>query len=213
MENFSFKQMTVSGATKELALANTPFTAPVDTQRNATAAYRNFVKKVGTVTAADMKQFMLDFIKDKKMAPGQMAYIVLKNAVKDTRKRPYTKESIVHKGAKKYGKAFQVIDEATGNILFTTKVSEAPMKDKEGNVLTDKEGNPRMKVVSATKAEAEKYAASLYTREDSPVVSNLLIKQIKVNLSGDDIVTKFKYTPSKHTDDGKYICFGLVIND
>lgn len=210
MENMiSFKQVEVEGTTKEEALAKAPFSAPVDTWHNATPKYKNFQNKKGAITPADLKQFMLDFIKAKKMAPGQGAYIVLDAAVKDTRKRPYEYEDVKHEGSRRYAKVFQIIDENTGEILATTNATEVPQKDKEGNVLKDEEGNVRMKISSETKATAKKVAAALYTEKN--FTGNLSCKTIKIDINGgDDVVFRMKYAPSKNTKNGRYIVFGLI---
>lgn len=211
MENFSFKQMTVEGATKEEALAKTPFTAPESCQHDATAAYRILQKKSGVVSPDDLKQWMFDFMKKKKMAPGQLAYVTLQSAVKETRKRPYEYRDVKHEGARRPAKVFQIFDRDTKQILATTTATEVPMKDRDGNVLKDRDGNVRMKISSQTKADAKKIATALYTEHG--YMGNLAARVIKKDLKGDDIVFEMDYAKGKNTKNGKYIVFGLINND
>lgn len=208
MENMIFKQVEVSGFTKEDAFENAPFTAPIDTWHNATAKYRSFVSKQGTVTASDMKLFMQQFIKDKKMTAGQGAYIILENPSKDTRKRPYAFKDIKGKGSRRYGKVFQIFDRDTKEILAVTKAVEVPMKDKDGNVLKNEEGEVRKKISSETKNDAKKIAAALYTEHGYK--GNLAARSVKVDLNGDDIVFEMDYAPSKNTNEGRWLVFGML---
>lgn len=99
--NFYFKSLEVTGTTKEEAFANTPFTAPVTTWTNATQKWQNFLKKNPAPTQAEIKQFELDYAKEKKLAPGQAAYIVKEAGVADSRERPYKVENVKHEGTRK----------------------------------------------------------------------------------------------------------------
>lgn len=189
MENsVYFKSVEVTGTTKEEAFAKAPFTAPQEMWINATAKFKNWkAKQTDGITNADVKQFMLDYIKEKKIAPGSAAYIVDVAAKKDTRERPYRYESVKNEGSRKWKNVFRAYDKATGEVL-------AELCDKE---------NKR-----ATKADAENMCKKLYCEKGFH--GDIVLKKEKIVKEGNATVGEFFYTPSKDTQVGVFRCFGLL---
>ena len=224
--NYAFKSIEVTGTTKEEAFANTPFTAPVDKWTNATQKFNNWKKEQKVVTSAAIKQFKLDYLKDKKIAPGAAAYIVIKSAVKNTRKRPYKCEDVKHEGACRTAKVFQLIDKATGVVLAETTAKEVPqtrvikdangnpVKDENGNVkkeiLKDEDGNTLMKISAETKAHAKQLMRDLYTNKG--FTGDIVCKKVYKIFGGDDVVFTSEYTPSSESTPGTYEVFGYVLD-
>lgn len=114
MENF--KRLEVTGSTEKEAFAKAPFTI----SRDATQAYRNWVKKQeAEFTADDEKQFMLNYVtKFSKGCPGIGFAITLQPAVVNTRREPYALKDVKNQsGTRKYTKVFQLIDTSNNAVL------------------------------------------------------------------------------------------------
>lgn len=176
----SFKRVEVMGATKEEALAKTPFEKP--DFRNATQKFKNWKEKqVNGVSDADIKQFMLDYLaSETKNAPGVGCYIVLKSASKDTRKRPYEAESIKGEGTRGWKTYHVWRDDETGNEICS---------------------------VDSTKADAFAKMKKLYC--DGKFKGNVTLYPEKRVVKGSPIEGKMKYTPSKSANVGRFLCFGI----
>lgn len=202
--NFVFRTLEVTGNTKEEALESAPFNVPIDRWVNATQAFKNWrEKQTGAITDAAIKEFKLNYLATKKISA---AYIVKEAAVKDSRKRPYKIEDIKREGATKTGKVFQLIEEGTGRVLAETKVKMVPQVDKEGNKITDEEGNVRMKVAAETKAAAKELAKKLIIEDGFRGKGFARItKQV---VDGEDKVFTFEYAPSSSAQPGVYDVFG-----
>lgn len=192
MENmYVFRKMEVTGATKDEAFDKTPFTAPRDKWVNATQKFNNWKKANPTepLTEARIRQFMNEYIEDKKIAPGVGCYIVVENAVADTRERPYRLNDIKNeKGARDWKTVFQVYEN-----LGTAK---EPVR---GKLLIESAG--------FTKAEAKEKAKALYT--EMGLTCNVVSYYTKQVVSGEPIAFTMEYTPSKSTRVGTYIVFGI----
>ena len=186
--NFRFKTFEVTGETKELAFEKTEFTAPVKNWVNATTAFKNWrEKQTEALTEAVVKQFMLDYIESKKIAPGAAAYIVVESAVKDTRERPYSRENVKKEGARTWKNVYSCVNAETGEVL-------ARIADTENK--------------KVTKAMADELAKKLYTENGCKVDIN--IDQSKEPKNGSKTVAKYKYTPSKGARPGVYKVFGFL---
>lgn len=175
----NFKRVEVSGATREEAMAKAPFFI----QGDATQAYKNWRKKqTGSVTDADKKQFMLDYLASRsKNAPGSGFSITVESAIADTRERPYAIEDIKNdKGARKYKTVYRWIDEATGAVIVET---------------------------DTTKADAKNALKKQYT--ENGYKGNAVLEMQKKCIEGQAVVAKAKYTPSKASRVGTYIVFGF----
>ena len=175
----NFKRMEVSGATKEEALAQAPFSIMGD----ATQAYKNWRKaQVNGVTDTDKKQFMLDYLSKKsKNCAGVGFSITLESAVADTRERPYRIDDVKNeKGTRKYKTVYQIIDRATGAVLAET---------------------------SETKAKAKDVVKALYTEDGYK--KNTVTVYTKQVLDGEPIAFTSEYTPSKSSKVGTYLVFGI----
>jgi hypothetical protein len=213
--NYVFRSIEVVGATKEDAFASQDtFTAPVENWRNATQAFRNWKQsQTEAITDAAVKEFMREYIRANKIAPGAAAYIVNEPAVKDTRKRAYTIEDVKREGGTThYGKVFELcekLEDGTIRVLASTPCEMVPQTDDEGNRLLDEDGNVRMKVSSATKAEAKNLAKALITEKGYKGAG--FARLVRKVATGDDVVFTFSYTPSKSAQNGVYTVFGLEI--
>lgn len=178
MENF--KRLEVTGSTEKEAFAKAPFTI----SRDATQAYRNWVKKQeAEFTADDEKQFMLNYVtKFSKGCPGIGFAITLQPAVVNTRREPYALKDVKNQsGTRKYTKVFQLIDTSNNAVLAE---------------------------VAGTKPQAKEAAKNLYRKGFK---GNLKVKFTKQILDGDgeNVAFEMEYVPSKGTQEGKYLVFGV----
>lgn len=183
-----FKRIEVLGATKEEALEKAPFNTIM---KNATQAYNNWKEKmVNGITDTDIKQFMFNYIeKESKCAPGVGFYIVEESAVKDTRKRPYTKNDIKNdKGARKWQTIIQIYE--------NLGTAENPIL---GELLIENAGNK--------KSEASNKAKELYA--DKTFRKNIVARYTKQVTKGEPIAFSMDYTPSKSSQMGRYLVFGI----
>lgn len=180
MENFkSFKRMEVIGSTKDEAFAKAPF----EIMGDATQAYKLWKQQhTSGITDTDIKQFMIDYLNKKsKNVTGVGFSITLESAIADTRERPYSISDIKNtKGARSWETVYQVVDEATGNVLAKT---------------------------NETKAKAKELIRSLYIDKNYKGNCTCYItKQVK---DGEPIAFTSKYTPSKGSRCGRYMVFGF----
>lgn len=221
MEKFiNFESVEVSGATKEEALAYAPFGIQCD----ATQAYRNARKNhTGAWTAADEKQFMLNYLEKKtKNLPGVGCYYTIEAAVVSTRERPYKIEDVKKEGACVKKSTFLLLDEETNQILAETPVKRVKKMvkqvDEDGNAVLDAEGKAVMVPAldengdnimvwkSSTKAEAKDLGRSLY---DEGFTGNIVAVPSSKVVEGTDTAFRMTYAPSKGTKNGRYCVFGV----
>lgn len=202
------KKVEVSGTTKEEALASAPFNVNLP-GADCTQALRNAKKKhTGVWTAADDKQFMLEQLEKKtRNTPGNGCYIVLESAVADSREKPYKITDVKGKGARETAKVFQLIDNATNQVVAETPVEQVTHNDKEGNVILDKDGNPKLYWKSYTKAQAKEVAKNLILKSGFRGKGRCRLTHQVVK--GEDTVFEFEYVPSKNARNGRYLCFGI----
>lgn len=208
----NFKRMEVSGFTKEEALEKAPFNVNLP-GADCTQALRNFKKTFTdrSFTDADLKQFMITQLQKKtRNTPGNGCYIVVNPAVVDTRERPYKIENIKSEGARKRVTIHQLIDPSTNTIIATTKAKLVDEVDKDGNVVLDEQGNPTKVWKAPTKADAVDLAKSLYT--DEGYKGSIICKTVKEVVEGGDVMFKAYYAPSKNTQIGTYLVFGIEAN-
>lgn len=174
----NFKKLEVVGATKEEALAKAPF----HIMKDATQKFKNW-KKAQTqgITDKDIKQFCMEYLeKNTKNAPGVGCSITIDAAVADTRERPYKIEDVKNeKGKRKYTTIYQIINDATGEIIA----------EAEG-----------------TKAKAKEVLRKLYLEGLKSDVTCTYTKQVT---EGEPVAFKGKYTPSKASHPGTYMVFGI----
>jgi hypothetical protein len=201
----NFKRIEVLGETKADALAKAPF----GIQGNATPAFKNWKAKQKSITDADIKQFMLDYLaKNSKNLPGVGFYITLEAAVANSRKRPYVITDIKNQGQRRKAKVFQLIDTATNQVVAETKAVEVPTIDKDTKEqAVDKEGNPKTHFEVATKSQAKELARELYTKKGFK--GNLKCRVTDQVVKGESIVFTVDYTPSTSTQTGRYLVFGI----
>jgi hypothetical protein len=175
----NFKRVEVTGATKEEALEKAPFQVIGD----ATQAYKNWKKKQVTgVTDAMVKEFMLEYIQKKSKSASGIGYsITIEAAVPDTRTRPYTITDVKNEqGKRKYKTTYQLIDKATGEIIASTQ---------------------------ETKAKAKEIAKNLY--KEKGYKGNLICTYTKQVTEGEPVAFEVAYTPSKSSNVGTYLVFGI----
>lgn len=204
----NFKKVELVGSTKEEALAKAPF----DLMRDATASYRNFLKKsTNGVTEADKKQFMIDYLmKWTGGAAGLGCYITIDPAVTNTRENPYKFVDIKNKkGARKNIKIYQLLDAETNTILAETKAKQV-QKTVKGEPVINKDGSPVMIWKGGTKAQAKNLAKELYT--DCEFKGHLICKVSTKVVEGEPNVFEMNYVPSKGTHAGTYLAFGVEKN-
>lgn len=206
----NFQKMEVFGASKEEALAQAPFNVGLP-GADCTQAFRNYKKQfVGKpFTDSDMKQFMLEQLAKKtKNTEGNGCYIVLESAVADSRERPYCFTDYKNtEGTRKYVIVYQLIDDQTGKVIAETPVKQVQDKDKDGNLLTNEDGSPKMVWQYGTKAQAKEIAKELYI---NGYKGNITCRYTKQVVDGEPIAFKVSYAPSKNARVGRYLCFGIA---
>lgn len=202
----NFKVMEVTGATKDEAIAKAPFSVMGD----ATQAFKLWKKKQAHgITEADKKQFMLDYLSKKSKNVAGVGFVITQEAaVADTRERPYRIEDVKNEsGSRTYVTVYQIIDKATGAVIVETPVKHVQDKDKNGNLLFNEDGSPKMVWKSGTKAQAKEYAKALYTENDFR--GDLICKYTKQVVEGEATAFTVTYTPSKNSKVGTYTVFGI----
>lgn len=171
----NFKTVEVKGYTKNEAISNAPF----QVIRDATQAWNKAGKPI---TNKALQEFCAEYLaKHTKFAQGIGCSITVEAGSADTRERPYTVKDVKNeKGKRKFKKAFQLIDKATGEILGTS---------------------------FGTKKEAQDLAKSLYTEQGYK--GNAMCKIVHEVVEGEVIAFEIEYTPSKSAKIGNYVCFGV----
>jgi hypothetical protein len=202
----NFKRMTVTGATKDEALAKAPFYIMGD----ATQAYRNFTKEhPNGFSDSELKEWMLGYLaKRSKNSPNNGFSITVESPVVDSRQRPYRINDVKNEeGPCKYVRTYQIIDNVTGAIIAETPAEYVQDTDKDGNLLFTENGDPKMVWKPGTKAQAKDLVRSLYT--DGGLRSNVTCIRSKQIVEGTPTAFTAEYTPSKGTRIGTYIVFGI----
>lgn len=201
----NFKKLEVTGATKEEAIAKAPF----DVMGDATQAYKNWAKKqTNGITESDKKQFMLDYLAKKSKNVHGVGFVITQEAaVADTRERPYRIEDIKNtSGARKYVLNFQLTNPDTDEVLASAEAEYVQAKDKNGLLVTNEDGTPKMVWKSKTKTQAKELAKDLYK---NGYKGNIVCTYTKQVVNGEPIAFKAYYTPSKSTRTGVYTVFGI----
>jgi hypothetical protein len=123
-----FKSVVVSGETKEIALANSPFKAIM---KDATQAHKNWVAKQSTITPELEKAWMVEYVtKNSKGAPGVGFSITMTPAIISTRERPYKFDDVKNeKGKRKYKTNYIIKDKETGKVVGKSDVTKADSKN------------------------------------------------------------------------------------
>ncbi len=178
MVNSIFKSVEVSGETKELALANAPFKSiAID----ATAAFRNWKKKQTTITEANKRQFMVDYVAKHKNLVGVGYFIVDTPAVLSTRERPYKFNDVKNeKGKRRYKTMYVIKDAETGKVLGKSDV---------------------------TKADSKNVAKELFKKGFKGKMVCTYEKQVT---EGEPVAWTAEYVPSKGSHNGTYTVFGII---
>lgn len=151
--------------------------------KDATQAYNLWTKKQnGVVTDKMVKEFMLDYLeKNTKMEAGLGCLITVDSAVKDTRERPYRIEKYKNEqGRRKFSRVYNWVDKDTQVVISTTDTTQA----------------------NAMNAIKDLYKSGSYKGNADLVVSMEVTE-------GQSVLATAYYTPSKSTQAGKYIVFGI----
>lgn len=184
----NFKVIEVSGANKAEAFAKVSeyFNLREDgmLKGDATQKYKAF-RKSNTITEATKKQFMNDYLADKKAIAGEAYFITVESASPDTRERPWTITDVKGEGARKTKRVINLIDEATGNVLHTVAC-------KEG----------RVKKSTAKEAAKELILAGFHGKGKAVYAEEVI--------EGEPVAFEFQYTPSKSAKQGTWLIFGIT---
>ncbi len=209
----NFQVMEVVGATREEALNQAPF----DIMGDATQAYKSWKsKQTGTITEADKKQFMLDYLaKKSKNVAGVGFSITNESAVVDTRKRPYTIKDHKREGASKKVTTYQLYENLgtdanpkRGRFLGETTATYVQAVDKDKNPIMNEDGTPKMVWKAGTKAKAKELGKELYTKKDEKC--NIVCYVTSQVVSGEPVAFTMNYTPSINAKNGSYTVFGVA---
>ncbi len=124
-----FKKFEVIGSTKDKAIEAA---APLVLRVDATQAYKKWSAE-NVVTEDSEKEWMKDYLKKKKFnKANDAAYVVLQNAVVDSRERPYKIEKPKYDARTHSPEKFYIIRDAANNEVGRAKTSkEAEAAAKE----------------------------------------------------------------------------------
>lgn len=124
-----FKKFEVIGDTKDAAINSA---APLVLRVDATQAYKKWSAD-NVVTEDSQKEWMKDYLKKKKFnKANDAAYIVLQNAITDTRERPYKVEKPKYDARTHSPEKYYIIRDAANTEVGrakTSKEAEAIAKD------------------------------------------------------------------------------------
>jgi len=200
------KFVEVSGFTKEEALSTVEFNTSM-TGANATQAW----VKAGSpeVDSKAFKAFAAAQLEKKfKNSAGIGAYVVLEGGVADSRERPYKVISVpVIEGGRKYKTVHQIIEADV-----KTKTVKEEVVNAEGDTVV----KDVIKAVSHveiglpvasydTKGEAQEAAKEL----TAVTKATYIVKNVKVETTGQEVEAYVLYTPSVSAKVGTYIAFGI----
>lgn len=175
----NFEKSEVFGSTKSEALEKAPFNIMGD----ATQAYKHFKAEHANVAITDKmeKEFMLEYLaKKSKNTPNVGFAITVDAAVANTRERPYK--------------------------ITDVKNEQGKRKYKTTYVLTDKKTHEIVASTQETKAKAKEIAKSLYKKGFNGELVCTYTKQVA---EGEPVAFTVAYAPSKSSNVGKYIVFGI----
>lgn len=177
MENF--KVVEVNAYSKEEAKKIAKEQHGIEILKEATQAWTKANKPISEKT---LREFCGNHLQGvTKFVSGIGCLITVESGVADTRERPYTVHPIKNEqGKRKFKKAYQAIDKATGEILFTS---------------------------FGTKKEAEDMGKDLYISKNYR--GDIFCKVIHEVIEGEVGAFEMTYTPSKNTKLGTYIVFGV----
>lgn len=175
----NFKIVEVKAYKKAEAVEQVMESNGIQVIRDATAAWKKAGCPVGSKA---LNEFCSEYLKSvTKFAAGIGCSITIEAGVSDTRERPYTVKDVKNeKGKRKFKKAFQLIDKETGEILG---------------------------VSFGTKKAAETMAKDLYIKNGYK--GNIVCKIVHEVVEGEVIAFEVAYTPSKSTQLGSYLVFGV----
>lgn len=124
--------------------------------------------------------FAAEYIQKKKIQEGEGFFVTLVPAVPNTRSRCYEVTNAVTTGATKWESAYMLLDSAEHTILS---------------------------VIRGSKNDAIKTAKELYTKGLKNPLEALRVKVAKNE--GQAVAFTANYAPSKNTQQGSYMVFGL----
>lgn len=151
-------------------------------QMDATRAYKNYGSP--TISTKSFDNFIREYTANFLKAPGTLACITLRKAVKNTRMNPYSIKNNVAEGRRRFEKAYIVWDENHNAVAR----------------------------IKGTKANALDIVRGLYT--SGKLTKNVkveVIHEVAKSPDGDDYgkyVFEAEYTPTLGTCTGEYIVFG-----
>jgi hypothetical protein len=155
--------------------------APFEVVGDATQAY---LKWKGSVEdESGLKDFLVEYLAKKtKNEEGKGFIITLTPAITNTRKSPYSIKDIKNdKGIRKYKTTYQLIDTTTGVVVAET---------------------------AENKNTALQLGRKLY--KETGFTHNIKCVLVKKVIEGSDTLFEMVYNPSKGTQAGEYIVFGIT---
>lgn len=157
-------------------------TIPFSIQGDATPAYKKWkAKQIKGVNDNMMKEFMLNFLATKtRNTPGVGYYITLEGAVPCTKIRPY--------------------------IVQNHRNPDGPRKMKKTYVLIGREDHQILGRAFVTKTNAINLAKEII---QDGYIGTIDIELMKTVPEGEPRVATVEYSPSKNTQVGTWICFGI----
>lgn len=175
----NFKIVETKAFTKAEALNQVVENNGIQVIKDATQAWKNAGKPV---TDKELRKFCAEYLQENtKFASGIGCSITVESGVADSRERPYKVNDIKNEqGKRKFKKAIQGINPATGEVLFT---------------------------VTGTKNEAKEAAKELYTKHG--YTGNVYAQYIHIVESGEVGAFEVEYAPSKSAKQGTYLVFGV----
>jgi len=157
-------------------------TIPFTIQGDATSAYKKWkAKQIRGVNENMMKEFMLNFLATKsRNTPGVGYYITVEKAVPCLKQRPW--------------------------MIVNHRNPGGPRKMKKTYVLISREDNRILGKAYVNKTNAINLAKEIISEG---YVGTIDIELMKTVPQGEPRVASVAYSPSKNTQVGTWICFGI----
>lgn len=165
---------------KAYSLSDVKKQSPFELTTNATIAW----KKAGSpIAGEELKTFLSNYLtKATKNVKGLGCYVVMDQAVSDSRENPYTITNIPTEGKRKFRRIYELVNSVTGEILGAGASKEAAL-------------------VEAKKIVSER-------REELGVGVKHKCRIVEIVVEGNADAFEFEYTPSQNAKQGTFLLFG-----
>lgn len=172
MKIVNVKAFSLSDAKK-----NVPFGV---IKKNATQMW----KKAGCPEGLELREFCKNYLeKHTDNLPNVACYIVINNAISDSRENPYKVTNVVTNGKRKFKRMYELVNVTDGTVLG----------------------------VASSKEEAKKLAKSVVSKlkQTLGVGVKHICRIVNVVTEGQTDAFTFEYVPSQNAKEGTFLFFGV----